>query len=154
MTLPYTTRQALPIDAQFLLETKRLAYREYVDKMGQWSDDIHRTKIAAIPLTNIQIIQVEDKAIGWFNVTRTRDHIELFDIYIIPSYQRRKIGTQIVERLMKEAAAKRVAFQLVVLKVNPEARDLYIKLGMKEIGQTDTHHRLTCEPANFYPGIE
>jgi len=143
---PFTTRPARLIDADFLLEAKRLAYRQYVDKMGTWSDDTHRIKIAAIPLANIQIIQVEGNAIGWFNVMQTENHIELFDIYIIPSHQRRKIGTRIVEKLMDEAAAKQVVFQLVVLKVNPKARDLYIKLGMKEIGQTETHHRLTRQP--------
>lgn len=77
---------------------------------------------------NAQVIQVGNAAVGVFLVERYPTHIQLEQIYLLPEYQRRGIGTVLINSLMREAAQSRVPIRLRVMVVNP-AKSFYERFG-------------------------
>ncbi len=87
---------------------------------GAWNDDEVRHNIAeSITAGYTQIIELGDAPIGIHVVERAPDHIQLWRIFILPEYQRRGIGSQLIERLLAEARSARLPLRLRVLRVNP-----------------------------------
>ena len=57
-------------------------------------------------------------------------HIFLDEIHILPEYQGRGIGQQVIRNLLAEASSQDLAVELILLRSNP-VRRLYEGLGFK-----------------------
>ena len=113
---------------------------------GGLDDDLHRSRVASLLLSNVRIIVTDGFDVGWVNVRREETRIEIYDIYIQPEHQNKGIGSLVVQEIIEEARRKSVVFALVVLKVNP-ARRFYEKLGMICMGENQTHYFMELTPA-------
>jgi ribosomal protein S18 acetylase RimI-like enzyme len=103
---------------------------------GAWNDDEVRHNIAeSIAAGYTQIIELGDAPIGIQAVERAPDHIQLWRIFILPEYQRRGIGSQLIECVLAEARSARLPLRLRVLRVNP-AFKLYERMGFKVVQTT------------------
>lgn len=138
-----TLRTATATDADFAFECEAKTMREYaLAAWGDWPQDQFRARAfenAAAGRT--QIIELEGKPIGILRVERCEDCYRLKQIFILPEYQRRGIGTTIIRQLIKEASEKGVRIRLRVLNVNP-ARNLYGRLGFSLVESTQDYQYL------------
>ena len=113
---------------------------------GAWNDDEVRHNIAeSIAAGYTQIIELGDASIGIHVVERAPDHIQLWRIFILPEYQRRGIGSQLIERLLAEARSARLPLRLRVLRVNP-AFKLYERMGFKVVQTTPERYFMEHSP--------
>ena len=71
--------------------------------------------------------------------------IRLSVIMLLPDYQKRGIGSALVRGLMVEAAGRRMAVRLSVLRPNP-ARQLYERLGFITTAQDAIRHEMRWNP--------
>jgi ribosomal protein S18 acetylase RimI-like enzyme len=94
------------------------------------------------PDVTTSVIEVGGERAGRLRITRTAGGLELNGIQLLPRFQRRGIGTAVVEGLKTQAAAAGVPLDLGVEKDNPDARRLYERLGFLHTGETDQEHRL------------
>ncbi len=62
---------------------------------------------------------------------------EIVQIQIEPKFQRKGIGQQIIEAVIKDSLDKNKEIYLSVLKENP-AKELYLRLGFKITGEDDS----------------
>jgi len=105
-----------------------------------WDKDWQKRNFAEIFKTEkAKIIVFEKKDIGYWEVGEREVETVLISIRLLPKYQRRGIGTKIIEDLL-DNAQKPVRLQ--VLKVNP-AKKLYERLGFEIFDETDTHFFLS-----------
>jgi ribosomal protein S18 acetylase RimI-like enzyme len=88
-----------------------------------------------------RIILADSLPIGAIFVAENHLAIELVDIALLPDYQRRGIGTSLLQELLDEATRKEKSLRLQVLKSNRALR-FYEGLGMQISGETATHWRL------------
>ena len=124
-----TTRASTEADADFVNNLTRVAMGKYVE--ATWHTTHERESYYLSNLfdqKNTRIIQYGAVNIGRVSVIEFSDHILFEEIHLLPDYQRRGIGTLLLQELLAHAKKKQLPVRLMVLQVNP-ARQLYERLG-------------------------
>ena len=134
---PLLLREGTAADAEFIYRVVEATMRGYVEKIwGSFSEDYNRKNIADTLAAGIySIIQLDGRDIGALAVERHPSHIQLAQMYILPSHQNRGIGTRLVRELAREAKESGRPLRLRVLAVNP-ARRLYEREGFQVTSTT------------------
>ena len=138
MTLAATLRPATSADCEFAFQAWKAAMQPYVEATWGWDESSQRRRqqeeFAALPY---QIVEAAGQPIGTLIVKYSPDHIYLSGLYLLPEHQRRGYGSHILKGLLVEGQAHRLPVRLRVLRVNPQARRLYQRLGFAVAGEED-----------------
>lgn len=95
-------------------------------------------KRVKIKLNNYKLIKQKNKIIGSLLLENENDSLLLSELYIIPKYRNKKIGTKIILDLIENNNT----LTLWVYKDNKIAFNLYTKLGFKIIEEKETRYHL------------
>jgi ribosomal protein S18 acetylase RimI-like enzyme len=98
-------------------------------------------------LTQVRIITADGFAVGWLQSTMQDDRLFIAQIFVDGPFQRKGIGTEVIHRLIGEAASLDRAVHLAVVKINPALR-LYERLGFKTTHEDDRKFYMTRDPAS------
>ena len=141
-----TLRAASPQDFEFLYNLHREALKEYIDQTWGWDEAWQQEHFREkFDLSSKKIIECEGASIGCIAVLDEDDRIFLSYIALKTDYQRRGIGTQLIEEVLASAVERKMPVTLKLLKTNP-ARALYERLGFIITHTTDAHHYMRAEP--------
>jgi len=88
------------------------------------------------------VIEYDDRRVGRLRVVRADGQIAIAGLQILPGFQRRGVGTAVINNLIEEAAATSMPVLLEVEKDNPEAESLYTRLGFERYGETGDTYRM------------
>jgi ribosomal protein S18 acetylase RimI-like enzyme len=133
-------RDAKPGDYDFLYNLHREALLPSIDLTWGWEEEwqIKHFREHFDPAIR-KIIQVQGEDIGCISVQDQGDSLFIAYIAILPTYQRRGIGTYLIRNIIQEAEKRKIPIRIQTLKVNP-ARELYERLGFRITGSTETHY--------------
>jgi GNAT superfamily N-acetyltransferase len=92
-------------------------------------------------------VVVDGVDVGILCVTRREDHLFLGKVALLPPYQGRGVGTELVKTVLDQGRGLALPVRLQVLKAN-RARALYERLGFAECGETETHYLMV------WPAVE
>jgi ribosomal protein S18 acetylase RimI-like enzyme len=81
-------------------------------------------------VAQVRIITRDGADIGWLQTAPGGDALFLAQLFVADAFQRQGIGTEVVNRLIEEAAQAGQAVTLGVVKTNPALR-LYQRLGFR-----------------------
>ena len=84
----------------------------------------------------VRIITLDDANVGWVQTIRQDEALFVGQIIVERRFQRRGVGTEIMRRLIADAAERRLPVLLSVVKINP-ARTLYQRLGFHVTHEDD-----------------
>jgi ribosomal protein S18 acetylase RimI-like enzyme len=112
-----------------------------------YEDWTRETITEANPDGALSVIECDGTPVGRMRVVHTATALTLAGIQILPSYQNQGIGTTLIERLKREAAAQQIPLHIGVEKDNPRARRLYERLGCDLIGEDDHEYKFVYRPA-------
>lgn len=133
-------RKATADDSEFAYQTKKAAFREYVEKVWGWNEDeqrqLHQRRFTS---QDFYVIQVSGNDVGVMAIVRQPDCVKVNQMFILPEYQGKGIGAVCMNQIIKEATASRLPIRLQVLKVNHRAAVFYKRLGFRKTGESDTH---------------
>lgn len=127
---------------EFIYQVKKEAYKKYVEEcFGTWNEETQR-KLFDSFIDNVKddtwIIQLNGVDIGFYNGETLEDgSYEISNICIIPEYQRKGIGTQVLKDIMK--LHKNQDLHIQFFKQNPVG-DLYKKLGFVPDYEKEFHY--------------
>jgi GNAT superfamily N-acetyltransferase len=124
-------------DFEFIYKVTEITMRTYVElTWKKWDDEQQRTLIYdSINASADQIIQLDGQDVGCFAVERHPTHLQLTKLYLLPQFQRRGIGTFLLQQLIAEAKQRQLPLRLRVLAINP-ARQFYQQQGFVVREQT------------------
>lgn len=132
-------RKATDRDKEFLHDLNRTVYREVViEQFGIWDDD-HQSKYFEQKWkeAEYQIVELENQRIGTIWIMEEMDHIRIRELQILPEFQRRGIGTELMKRVIEKAKWRKRPIRLSVLRAN-RARIFYERLGFGMYDETET----------------
>lgn len=129
---------------EFIYQTKKNAYKQYVEaNWGTWNEDDQRRYYDHFIDTvadDAWIIQMNGKDIGFYNGLTLEDgSYEIGNICIIPEYQGKGIGTQVLKDIMELHKGQDLHIQY--FKQNPVGK-LYERLGFQPNGETEYHYQM------------
>jgi len=133
-------------DYDFIYQVKKDAYKKYVEIcFGRWDEEQQREYFKKFIETYKEgafIITFDGKDIGFYNGCTVDNKYEIGNICIIPEYQNRGIGTDILKDVLFDNLDKEITIQY--FKQNPVGK-LYERLGFKFIGETQFHYQMIKE---------
>lgn len=136
-------RKAYANDSEFVFAVKRAAFREYVEQVRGWDDtyqrELHNRRFAA---QDVCIIQLRDVDVGFLAISCTSDPLKVNQIFILPEYQGRGIGSACMTRIIDDATLEQKSVALQVLKVNTRGIAFYQRLGFTIVGENPTHFQM------------
>ena len=137
--VPYTDE-----DYEFVYEVKKNAYKKYVEECWRsWIEEDQRKyfeKFITAVKNNAFIIMNGNKKIGFYNgKILNNGNYEVGNICIIPEYQGKGIGTEILKDKLEENKDRNIEIQY--FKQNPVGK-LYEKLGFVKSGETEFHYQM------------
>lgn len=100
-------RFATSEDQAFLLELNRLAYEELVMRQfGAWDEPAQRSRFEAkLRVAEFRIVEFEGRPVGAVWSSENDDHVFLHELLILPRFQGRGIGSQILRGELDRAVA-------------------------------------------------
>jgi ribosomal protein S18 acetylase RimI-like enzyme len=112
--------------------------------------DLDRTAHEALfpelwKVSEVRLIVADDEEIGWLQIEAQPGAHFLSQIYLARSSQRHGIGTDVLRRVIAEAAAANKPLKLDVAKINP-ALTLYQRLGFQITSEEQHKFNLTLIP--------
>lgn len=140
-------RRATEADAEFAVEVIRTTMQGHVLRTwGHWNEPGVRERAREdTGAGRTHIIELDGQAAGLFLVDERPTHTELEQIFLLPAFQRRGLGTRLMRELMAQADRSGRTLRLQVLRVNP-ARFWYLNLGLTQIEQSDAFLVLAYAP--------
>ena len=133
-------RKADMSDSEFIFTVKKAAFREYVEQVWGWDDtyqrELHDRRFTS---QDVRIIQHCGTDVGFLATSRTRETLKVNQLYILPEYQGRGIGSACMIRVLADANLRQQPVVLQVLKVNIRGSVFYQRLGFIIVGETTTH---------------
>jgi ribosomal protein S18 acetylase RimI-like enzyme len=137
-------RQALDQDFDYC---KRL----YFEEMEWIIKELHLDRAAQASfqrqwnLTEVRIIALDGSDVGWLQAMTQDDELFVAQMFVDRGFQRRGIGTEVMKRLIGEAARANQTIRLNVAKISPAVR-LYERLGFKVIREDDRKFYMKHDP--------
>jgi ribosomal protein S18 acetylase RimI-like enzyme len=143
-------RPARPDDFEFC---KRL----YFTEMASIIDALHLNRQAQAAsfsrqwvLDQVRIVTLSAgksviNDIGWMQTVQQKHALFLAQLFIDAPFQRQGIGTELIRRLIVEAANLSQPVELDVVRINPALR-LYQRLGFRIIGEEQHKFNMRRDP--------
>jgi ribosomal protein S18 acetylase RimI-like enzyme len=130
-------RAAEAADSEFAYRVLERTMREVaVAAWGKWSEAEGRERTASDARAGrSQIIQWGSEPVGLLCVDKLDTHTQLDQLYVLPDYQRRGIGAEVLQLILSEARSAKRPVRLRVLRANP-AKNFYARHGFKVISET------------------
>ena len=137
-------RPVLESDNEFLLSVYGTTREEELNQVewaeGQkeaflrWQLDLQRREYESrFPDAAYDVILVDQQPAGRIWVGSDDEQIRLLDIALLPQFQNRGVGTELLRRLIKEAAKQGKVLRHMVFVLNNNAERFYERLGFKRI---------------------
>jgi GNAT superfamily N-acetyltransferase len=133
-------RKATPDDIDLAYQIRKAAFKEYVEKVQTWDDheqqQLHKQRYG---VQDFHVINHAGIDVGIMAVVVSTDCVKVNQLFLLPEYQGKGIGSECMLLIMEEARQLGLPVQLRVMKVNPRAMVFYLRLGFNRTSETDTH---------------
>ena len=143
-------RRYLSSDKETIYRIKKILYEKYyIELYGKWDEDNQKSfheQFIKDRRNDIWIIQLNTKDIGFYNGNKIDfNNYEIENICILPEYQNRGIGTQILKYILKVHNNQNILLEYY--KKNPVG-NLYKRLGFIKYKEEDNHYKLIFKQSN------
>jgi len=136
-------RTARPEDSEFVYSTKKAAFREHAEQVWGWDDsdqrELHDRRFGS---QDVRIIRSGELDVGFLATARSSNMLKVNQLFILPEFQGRGIGSACMTGIMEEAESEQRSVLLQVLKVNVRGISFYRGLGFAVVGESATHVQL------------
>jgi ribosomal protein S18 acetylase RimI-like enzyme len=141
-----TLRPAGPDDREFVLAVCRAAMADHHRAARGWDHaQVEAAFVRHLELPATQIVLDAGTPVGILTVLRGPRADLISRIALLPTVQRRGLGTALVRRIQERCAGEGRPVRLSVYKCNPAWR-LYRRLGFEITGETEIEYHMLWRP--------
>jgi len=97
--------------------------------------------------SQVRIIILDGTDVGWLQTITQEAALFIAQLFVDGKFQRRGIGTEVLDRLIAEASSFNQAVRLSVVKINPAVR-LYKRLGFQITDEDNRKFHMRRGPDN------
>ena len=106
-----------------------------IDQIWGWDEGWQRGDFERrFQQCRVSVIEAGARAAGGLWVETRPDSLYIHELQLAPEFQRRGIGTAVLQDVIAEATACEQPVALSVFTINPRARQLYERVGFEVIG--------------------
>ena len=146
----FELHEAAASDADPIYGLYESLFRHHVEQIWGWDEAWQRENFAEEwEVTRTWRVESQGRLAGYIQQKNEQDFVYLLSVAIIPDFQGRGIGRQIMGRFQEEAAKLGQPLRLSVFRTNPRALSFYQGLGFRVTEETDAFHRLEWLPASL-----
>jgi len=141
-------RKITAADFEWAFELHKAAMGEYVERTWGWDEDFQRQFFAdAFERQPRQVIQVAGQDVGVLVTDERHGDLYLGLIELLPAWQGRGLGTDILRWLIRRAADAGKTLSLHVLKTNVRAAALYQREGLRVVDSEEVKLLMRTSPS-------
>jgi ribosomal protein S18 acetylase RimI-like enzyme len=119
------------------------------DAFIRWQYEMQKQEYdARYPAARYEVILLDGVPAGRIWVGIDEKQIRLLDIALLPDFQNRGVGTQLLRRLMDEATQTNKALRHMVFVLNDSAYAFYERLGFKTIEDVGGYKHMEWLPGH------
>jgi ribosomal protein S18 acetylase RimI-like enzyme len=131
-----TLRPAIAQDFEYCKRLYFAGMKKIIEELGLDLDAQEAGFSAQWVPTQVRIISFGGSDAGWLQSDMRDDRLFVAQLFVDGSFQGRGVGTEVMKRLIGEAAAFKQSVSLAVVKINPAVR-LYRRLGFRTTREDD-----------------
>ncbi|TEW49288.1 GNAT family N-acetyltransferase [Psychromonas algicola] len=139
-------KQANKTDIDFAFEAKKQAMGPHIESKWGWDENfqrlLHEQRFSEKPWF---IILVNGEAIGTVSIHDVGKHTRFGEFYLLIKFQRKGIGTKVLQKFLSECDADSKKVTLEYLKWNPVG-SLYKRNGFEVTSENEIHYFMTRVP--------
>jgi ribosomal protein S18 acetylase RimI-like enzyme len=136
-------------DLPFGYDLWKLTQKGFLDKIrGEWNEEFEIEYYKDECIRNIEnnyLIKYNGTHIGWLEYELFNKYIYINQIHILPEYQSKGIGTNILNEIIKYGKKNKKDIYLDVLQYNDKALEFYKKFGFKIYRESSLENTLVYE---------
>jgi len=144
----YRLIRAVVRDQRWLDQLRRSVYRDlFMASFGRWDEARHvRDTNECWDRGEVSLIEADGARVGMIQILDQTGFVEIGELQIHPAHQGRGIGSRILSDVVDQAHKRGKTVVLSVALHNERAHEFFRRCGFQHVEQTETHHRLQCEP--------
>jgi len=136
----YSLKQANKNNLEFIFNLKKSTLKAHIEKIWGWDDEYQRQVLSTEFIEeNNYMIYSDGVIIGVLEINETIDEFHIVELEIVPEYQRKGIGSAILQDIILRMNEKGKKIKLGCFTINTEALKLYEKNGFRKCDETSTH---------------
>lgn len=130
--MDWELRPASERDRPFLYRLHVMTMREVIEKTWGWDEEWQRAAFEKrFRDSPYFVVEADDISVGTLCVERRPDCFYIVELQLLPAYQGRGIGSEVVQRIIRDAASEHLPVALSVVPANRRAKHLYERLGFE-----------------------
>lgn len=136
-------QEAVSGDANLIFEIYKELFLSHIETIWGWSEAWQRLNFdEEWKAARTWRIESEGRLAGYIQQRDQPDYVYLLSVAILPDFQGRGIGREIMRGFQKKAAQLGQPLRLSVFRTNPRALSFYQNLGFRVTEETPEFHRL------------
>jgi len=144
-SIEFTLRPATVDDIEFIFELRVKTMKPFFKDTLGWNDAKEYEK-SADELRNAEIVMVGQKRTGVIKVIPRTDELHLHQMQILPEFQKKGIGAELVRLIIGRSEQSRKPISLFVVKNSP-AKLLYEQFGFMETSNFEHNCKMCRQPS-------
>ena len=137
-------RMATEYDIEFMLYVQEKLNRTYVERhFGKWDLPFQKLFMEkSMEREKYNIVCLDEEKIGIFSWNEDMERVYLHELLILPKYQKNKIGSRLLDMLVKRAEYFNKDLIAYVFKSNEGALEFYKKRDFEIVEETRSHFKI------------
>lgn len=141
-------RQATAADFDLTFAIKKVSGGGYIRDAFGWDERVqigfHERQFSP---DNAHLVLLNGTTVGWISVFDHEDSVTIGELYVLPEFQSRGIGTAVLAEVIAHARRRAVPFEPPCVKINDGARRLYERLGFRAREEDGPFLHMTLVPS-------
>ncbi len=142
-----TLRHASASDFDLAFAIKKQAGGQYIQDVFGWDEQLqlgfHKDQFFP---GNTGLIVQNDTVVGWISVFDHADHTKIEELYVLPEFQRKGIGTSVLHEVIQHAKLRNVPLRIRVFGINRGGIRLYERLGFAKQNEDGPFLHMVLDP--------